>query len=60
MPIYEYECNKCDEKFSLRRNISDKDEDIKCPQCGAKKPKRLFSTFATGSSCQSGSPSGGG
>jgi putative FmdB family regulatory protein len=58
MPIYEYECNNCAEKFSLRRNMSDKDEDIKCPKCGQPKPKRLFSTFAcsTGDSCAS--PSG--
>jgi putative FmdB family regulatory protein len=54
MPIYEYECNACGEKFSLRRNMSDKDEDIKCPNCGKQKPKRLFSTFAT---CSSGDSS---
>jgi putative FmdB family regulatory protein len=60
MPIYEYECNKCGVKFSLRRNMSDKDEEIKCPQCGAQKPKRLLSIFATGSSCQSASSTGGG
>jgi putative FmdB family regulatory protein len=60
MPIYEYECLKCGEKFDLRRNINDQDDDIKCPKCGTSKPKRVFSIFATGSSCQSGSATGGG
>jgi putative FmdB family regulatory protein len=31
MPIYEYECTKCGEKFELRRNIADSDSDVKSP-----------------------------
>lgn len=48
MPIYEYECKSCGEKFELRRRMDDSDADIKCPQCGATHPKRAFSAFATG------------
>jgi putative FmdB family regulatory protein len=54
MPVYEYECPKCGEKFELRRNIADKDSDISCPKCGAKAPKRILSLFSTtfpGGSC---------
>ena len=51
MPIYEYKCAKCGEKFELRRGISDSDRDIKCPVCGKESPKRLLSTFGTTSSC---------
>jgi len=47
MPVYEYECSKCGEKFELRRNIADKDSDISCPKCGAKAPKRVLSLFST-------------
>ncbi|MFC1940740.1 FmdB family zinc ribbon protein [Chloroflexota bacterium] len=35
MPIYEYECPACGEKFELRRGIIDSDEEVKCPRCEA-------------------------
>ncbi len=63
MPIYEYQCLKCHEEFSLRRNMKDPDDEIKCQKCGAEKPKRLISGFSTGTvSCgnESKSFSGGG
>jgi putative FmdB family regulatory protein len=50
MPIYEYECLKCGEKFELRRSITDKDSEIKCPKCGVPNPRRVLSMFSTGSS----------
>lgn len=50
MPIYEYECESCGEKFELRRGIADSDAEIKCPRCGAEHPRRVFSAFATGGS----------
>ena len=50
MPIYEYECAKCGEKFELRRGLTDSDSEIKCPKCGTEAPKRIFSSFATGGS----------
>ena len=59
MPIYEYECGKCGEKFELRRSIADSDSEVKCPKCGAENPQRVFSVFALSSSstaCASGSP----
>lgn len=59
MPIYEYECMKCGQKFELRRSRADSDRDTQCPRCGAGDSKRVFSVFATGSSsvaCTPGSP----
>ena len=59
MPIYEYECLKCGERFELRRSMSDSDQEVKCPECGAEDPRRIFSTFATSSvssSYASGAP----
>jgi putative FmdB family regulatory protein len=53
VPIYEYECHKCGSRFELRRNIADSDDEIKCPKCEARSPKRVFSVFATGSSAVS-------
>ena len=53
MPIYEYECPGCGERFELRRGINDSDSEIKCPKCGAENPRRVFSVFSTGSSSTS-------
>ena len=50
MPIYEYECVKCGEKFELRRSIDERDAEAKCPKCGASQAKRVLSTFGTASS----------
>ena len=46
MPIYEYECPSCDERFSQLRRMSDRDDELACPNCGECHPKRLFSSFA--------------
>jgi putative FmdB family regulatory protein len=43
MPIYEYRCEKCGSKFEILRGITAIDEELKCPKCGAEKPKRLLS-----------------
>lgn len=53
MPIYEYECKSCGEKFEARRSISDSDTELKCPKCDKKQPRRIFSTFCTTSSGKS-------
>ncbi|MFC2022691.1 FmdB family zinc ribbon protein [Chloroflexota bacterium] len=47
MPIYEYECKKCGERFELFRSIKDSDNDTRCPKCGKEFPERLFSGFGT-------------
>ncbi len=56
MPIYEYKCQKCGEKFELRLGFFHNKKDIKCPQCGGEDPERVFSPFMSGSG--SGSDSG--
>ena len=50
MPIYEYECGECGEKFEMRRSINDRDEKVKCPKCGTKGPRRVISLFGTSAS----------
>ncbi|MFC1938889.1 zinc ribbon domain-containing protein [Chloroflexota bacterium] len=50
VPIYEYQCVKCGERFELLRRINDKDSEIKCPKCGKLAANRMLSTFATASS----------
>ena len=58
MPIYEYECPKCGERFELRSSMSDSDNEIKCPKCGTKRPKRILSLFGTNPSGKNCAPRG--
>lgn len=63
MPIYEFQCAKCDLKFEMRRSFSDSDDEIKCPRCGSRNPRRVFSTFLSSGHSESAcapAPSGGG
>ncbi|NCC52469.1 MAG: zinc ribbon domain-containing protein [Spartobacteria bacterium] len=64
MPLYEYQCEKCEETFEfLAKNSEEKPG--KCPNCGSKKTRKLLSTFSAsvpsggGSSCDLGSCSTG-
>ena len=50
MPIYEYECEKCGNRFENFRLFSGTEKNIKCPKCGAEKPKRIMSSIAKSSS----------
>ena len=67
MPIYEYQCQKCEKTFEIYQRISETNKDIKCPVCRAEKPVRKISAFNSGglggynsahSSCSSGGHSG--
>jgi putative FmdB family regulatory protein len=65
MPLYEYRCGKCDEKFEVL--VRSSRQKIACPKCRGRKIEKLFSVFgiggsggaATGSSSKSCSKSGG-
>jgi putative FmdB family regulatory protein len=54
MPIYEYECIECGEKFEefcRRSDNKESDDKITCPNCGTEKVERVFSTFGTFPAC---------
>lgn len=44
MPIFEYECKKCEKKFELL--VRSSSSPAECPLCGSKDVKKLLSTFA--------------
>ena len=44
MPIYEYSCASCGEKFEVLHRTAD--QQAKCPACGSGEVERLLSTFA--------------
>ena len=54
MPIYEYICMKCNNKFSLLQSLYPEPKDTECPKCESKEVKKMFSAF----SCASGSEGG--
>lgn len=33
MPVYDYKCTQCQNRFDLLRSLSGRDE-VKCPRCG--------------------------
>ncbi|MFC2062493.1 zinc ribbon domain-containing protein [Chloroflexota bacterium] len=45
MPIYEYQCTLCGERFEVRQPIGEDGVKLNCPKCQARNPKRLFSSF---------------
>jgi len=60
MPIYEYKCKHCGHVFDEFQKVGDTGENLKCPSCGAAKPEKMFSAFAScGGDTASISSSGG-
>lgn len=44
MPIYEYECKKCQHRFEHLARVM-KDVPCACPDCGSKNIEKVFSSF---------------
>ncbi len=47
MPLYDYECVKCAHVFEVYQKIGEGNEQLTCPKCAAKNPKKLVSKFKT-------------
>ncbi|MBQ9358659.1 MAG: zinc ribbon domain-containing protein [Abditibacteriota bacterium] len=45
MPVYEYRCKACSQKFSLLRPVSQREELPRCPRCGAEGAEPVISMF---------------
>ncbi|MBU1636444.1 zinc ribbon domain-containing protein [bacterium] len=43
MPLYEFSCRSCGAKFDMLRRLSDKDEEVTCPECGEQQAERQVS-----------------
>ena len=46
MPIYEYACKGCNERFEELVSTPG-EKPVACPHCGSTKNERLYTTFAT-------------
>ena len=58
MPLYEYRCRGCGERFEVLQRMGAGAAEVLCPSCGAEHPEKLLSTFAA--SVGSGDSGGGG
>jgi len=45
MPIYEYKCQDCGEKFEKLVRLGAMETEVKCPVCHSDQVKRLISIF---------------
>ncbi len=46
MPVFEYKCSECNEKFEKLHKSSSQKDDISCPKCNSTNNKKLFSSFS--------------
>ncbi len=61
MPIYEYRCRDCGDRFEVLQRLGEGADSLTCGGCGAGSLEKQFSTFATASSAASaGAADGGG
>lgn len=58
MPVYEYKCSECNNKFEYLHKSSTVQEKVVCPVCSSNKNQKLFSSFS--SSTKSGDSSSSG
>ena len=54
MPVYEYICKACSEKFSLLQRVSSGENETQCTKCSSREVRKVMSSFC----CSSGSGSG--
>jgi putative FmdB family regulatory protein len=47
MPLYEYQCAKCGHRFEVLQRMGESGESLTCPECGADRPEKQLSTFAS-------------
>ncbi len=44
MPIYEFECCACNHVYERVMKVSEDYENLACPECGSKNPKKLVAS----------------
>jgi putative FmdB family regulatory protein len=50
MPLYEYICQDCENRFDTLRSMKDADEPIECQVCHSQRTRRALSAFFAHSS----------
>jgi len=60
MPIYEYQCQKCGEKFEKLIRTMNPSTPVTCDKCGSHQTTRALSLFAVGAETTGKSTPAGG
>ena len=55
MPLYDFKCPTCDERFEMRRSFEEYDEPVTCPN-GHEGARRVISSWGTAGAIRSGTP----
>ena len=50
MPLFEFRCVECQNKFTFQSGVVAGNSDAKCPRCGSENLKKLMSRFSRGRS----------
>ena len=58
MPIYEYTCEKCGNRFDKFVRSANTKQEITCPECGAEEVTKAFSVFGVSAGSASGASAG--
>ena len=61
MPMYDYRCSECGERYEQLRRMAEADSGLVCPRCGSERVERQISSCAIGvaGSSSSGGEGGG-
>jgi len=55
MPLYEYECGECGQRFERLVSLREARQGMRCPKCGSKSVRKLMSVFASAGGQSNGS-----
>lgn len=58
MPLYEYQCRKCNRLFEAYKRPSDDSDRERCPACGERSARVGISLFRAGGGSGTASPGG--
>jgi len=48
MPVYEYHCASCDERFEIVSSLAEREANAVCPVCGGRAVTPVFGGFRVG------------
>jgi putative FmdB family regulatory protein len=60
MPLYEFRCRKCGERFERLVRTAEGEREVTCPRCREREVERLLSVFARRAPQCDPAPSGAG
>ena len=46
MPVYEFDCTKCGERFEVMGSFAEREKAHACPKCGSTEVKQAISPFS--------------